>query len=157
MANQYICAPYREKMIDFIKGHIYVMSKDQDSESLEGNLLLLTDFDSSYVMDDGSFPLEFDGWLSFPHVNENNKVWGGWGGYSCDILMDYTEYLRKRNAARKIQSQWRLYKRKCAAVKRIEKAFLSWKARKVYWSPYTFAGIADLFVEYVKLKKSLQL
>ena len=105
-------------------------------------------------MEDGSIPLEVDGWLK---VNEDFKIWGGWGAYSTDIITDYTNYITRTIAAHKIQSHWKFYKKKKTAIKTIEKAFISWKQRKdTFWNPYTFAGIADLYVNFIQLQKSVQ-
>lgn len=68
------------------------------------------------------------------------------------IVYDYTAMMEREMSARKIQTQWLLY-RKRKAAKVIKTAFLEWKDRKAtVWNPNTFIGIVDMMVNFIRLK-----
>lgn len=145
-------AAYREENPSLCIGDIYALNNDQWQEDTTSRLAIL---DKIYdeTMFDGSIPI---GVIMYGKPWNDPEQWTlkDWGCYNTDIIMNYTQYSRKNIAAHRIQAQWRLYRRR-KAVKTIEKMFLAWKHKKTHaWNPYTFEGLANLVLEFVRLEKA---
>lgn len=90
-------------------------------------------------------------------IRENGKVVGicgevyvpylGYGYYGTnieDVVMNYTQYLEKHTAARRIQRAWKRYK----AAQAIKRAWKRWLTKKnELWNPRCFVGVAFLALE----------
>jgi hypothetical protein len=93
-------------------------------------------------------------------VVENGEVGGiagqvfnelyGYGEYGVnieDVVMNYTQYLEKHIAARRIQRVWKRYK----ASQVIKSAWRRWLTKKnELWNPRCFIGLAFLALEAVR-------
>lgn len=94
---------------------------------------------------------------------ENGVVWGmsgrvyvagGYGEYGVmlgDVVMNYTQYLEKHYAARRIQRQWRRFK----AAQVIKQAWKQWLTKKnELWNLRCFVGVAYLALDVARAIKA---
>lgn len=134
-----ICPPAFNEPIRFLANDLYLVCRSQWDKSVCDLLLPFTD-DCFHV--------------------ENNRVWGisgrvyvdddGYGEYGVmleDVVLNYTQYLERHVAARRIQRVWKRYR----ASNVIRCAWKRWQMKKKeLWNPRCFIGLAYLAIEACK-------
>ena len=79
---------------------------------------------------------------------DSRAYFGEWGTQKQYITFDYTNYIKRKIAACRIQATWRKYRR-IAAAKVIQICFRQWKFNMEYrWNPHTFFGIVNMLLDY---------